>query len=354
MRLRNVAALLFCGCAVKNSVVEIAGTPVLMQQTGELIIRIPHYNEYRVRYRRTTGSAFLASSIFCEAVYCSKAPKKKKYCRRHDPAAQRSADGSCVCGTSLYSLHCLMKIEYTQCIMITVAICDDEHNEVKHLAALVETWAAERAVCVRVSAFVSAESFLFACGDDIAADILLLDIQMKAMDGVELARNIRKISESVQIIFVTGYPDYIAEGYDVAALHYLMKPVSRDKLFSVLDRAKSNTTRPHKSLFLPVNGENLRIFIDDINYIEAFGHVLEIVLANEKYSAKMPLYEMENKLTDGFICCHRGCFVNLRFIKKITRTQIILDSGKALPLSRRLYNDANRAMMKYLTGSVDK
>ena len=60
---------------------------------------------------------------------------------------------------------------------------------------------------------------------------------MGAMDGVELAKRLRKTNDTVQIVFITGYSDYIAEGYEVAALHYLMKPVKEDKLFSVLDRA---------------------------------------------------------------------------------------------------------------------
>jgi hypothetical protein len=72
-----------------------------------------------------------------------------------------------------------------------------------------------------VQAFESAEAFLFSYAEDKDYDILLLDIQMKNMSGIDLAREIRKDNEMLQIIFITGLTDYIAEGYDVSALHYL-------------------------------------------------------------------------------------------------------------------------------------
>lgn len=75
----------------------------------------------------------------------------------------------------------------------------------------------------------SAEKFLFHYADDKAWDILLLDIEMGAMDGVTMAKRVRQDNEAVQIVFITGYSDYIAEGYEVAALHYLMKPVNKDR-----------------------------------------------------------------------------------------------------------------------------
>ena len=77
---------------------------------------------------------------------------------------------------------------------------------------------------------------------------------MGAMDGVSLAKRVRKDNEAVQIVFVTGYSDYIAEGYEVAALHYLMKPVSEGKLFAVLNRALEKRKREERCLNLELGG----------------------------------------------------------------------------------------------------
>lgn len=235
---------------------------------------------------------------------------------------------------------------------INIAICDDERTEIIYLSEFVRKWAAGRGISLRISDYESAEKFLFTYEDDKAVDILLLDIQMKTMDGVELARRIRKDNEAVQIIFITGYPDFIADGYDVSALHYLMKPVKEDKLFEVLDRAVKSLTKQKRAILLNIDGGSLRILIDEIIYVEALDHFLEVQAAGQKYTVKMPLYELERKLTGNFIHCHRSYIVNLSYIRKITRTEVVLDSGQILPLSRRLYANVNKAMMKYLTGGA--
>lgn len=106
-----------------------------------------------------------------------------------------------------------------------IAICDDEQVERKYLSQLAAQWTADRGLCGQIDAFESAEQFLFTYQEDTSYDILLLDIQMKELDGVSLAKEIRKIDTRIQIIFITGLPDFIAEGYEVSALHYLIKPI---------------------------------------------------------------------------------------------------------------------------------
>ena len=234
--------------------------------------------------------------------------------------------------------------------MINITICDDESAETAYLRKLAEEWAEARKIILRLSDYASAESFLFAYEDDKSADILLLDVQMAQMDGLALARRIRQDNKSVQIIFITGFPDYMAEGYEVAALHYLIKPVKADKLFDVLDRALSNLAKQEVSLLLDVDGENVRLAADEIIYIEALDHILEIHTARETLAVKMPLYKIESSLGEDFIKTHRSYIVNMRCLRKITRTAVILDSGQELPLSRRLYTAVNKAMMRYIKG----
>ena len=93
------------------------------------------------------------------------------------------------------------------------------------------------------AAHSSAESFLFHYAEESDYDILLLDIEMGKINGIELARRIRHDNETIQIVFTTGYYDFISEGYEVSALQYLMKPVSYEKLESVLNKAVKNQIR---------------------------------------------------------------------------------------------------------------
>lgn len=235
-------------------------------------------------------------------------------------------------------------------MQIHIAICDDERTEIEYLKKLLYKWSEERSLALRISTFESAESFLFGYEKDKSFDILLLDIQMKAMDGLELAKQVRKDNESVQIVFITGFPDFIAEGYEVSALHYLMKPVNGQKLFEVLDKAYKNLNRTGQPVLINLNGENIRIPTDEIMVCESFAHTIVITTKTKTYEARLSITEIEKMLDDSFIRCHRSYIVGIRHISRITKTDVILDSGKAVPLSRRSYDKVNKAFIKFFKG----
>ena len=151
---------------------------------------------------------------------------------------------------------------------------------------------------------------------------------------------------SVQIIFITGYMDYIAQGYDVEALHYLLKPVTQDKLRSVLDRAAERLEGREKELCLAASGEVVRVPLREIRYLEVWKNYVT-VYGQDACTVKKPLSELERELDGRFFRTGRSQIVNLHFVRKITRTQVILKDGRQLPLSRRLYEDMNRAMIHY-------
>ena len=139
------------------------------------------------------------------------------------------------------------------------AICDDSTTDAEFVGSILHQWAAERGIEVESERFASADAFLFRYAEDKSFDLLLLDVEMPGTDGVTLAKTVRQENEAVQIVFITGYSDYIAEGYDVAALHYLVKPVSREKLFAVLDRAWEKHRRNARCLNLELSGELVRL-----------------------------------------------------------------------------------------------
>ena len=127
-----------------------------------------------------------------------------------------------------------------------IAVCDDSAADSEYISMLILSWASERNVTPKVDTFPSAEAFLFHYADEKDYNIFLLDIEMQAINGVELAKRIRTENGTAQIVFITGFPDFIAEGYEVSAMHYLMKPVSAYKLFEVLDRAVANLGKNEK------------------------------------------------------------------------------------------------------------
>ena len=231
--------------------------------------------------------------------------------------------------------------------MINIAICDDERTEIEYLTAQVIKWKASRNISAHVSGYESAESFLFSCGNSQTTDVLLLDIQMGKMNGVELAKRIRKDNDISQIVFITGFPDFIGEGYDVSALHYLMKPVSEEKLNEVLDKAVSRLRKSARTITLPKAGGDIRIYADEVLYAEVLSHTVILHLAKRKEEFHLRISDMEAYLGDGFFRCHRSYIVSMMYVRRVTRTAMVLNDGREIPLSRSLYDAANQAFINY-------
>ena len=225
-----------------------------------------------------------------------------------------------------------------------IAICDDSDADRQYISGLVRDWGIHTGYTVKISAFTSAENFLFHYAEKSDYDILLLDIEMGAMDGVTMAKKLRLDNDTVQIVFITGYSDYILEGYEVAALHYLMKPLREDKLFSVLNRAAEKLSKNEKVLNFDVSGEMVRIPIYQIRYADVSGNYVTIH-ASDNLTVKMTLGELEKELDDRFFRVSRSAIVNLTQIGRVTKTEIKLNDGAAIPLPRGAYESVNRAII---------
>ena len=227
-----------------------------------------------------------------------------------------------------------------------VAICDDCAKDAEFVQGILSKWAAERQVDIQTECFPSAESFLFRYAEDKAWDILLLDIEMGAMDGVTMAKRVRQDNEAVQIVFITGYSDYIAEGYEVSALHYLMKPVNAEKLFGVLNRALEKRKQEERCLNLELSGEMVRIPFYEIRYLDVHQNYITIHCKQE-YTLKRSLSSIEKELDGRFCRVGRTMIVNLKFIQRVTKLDVHLSDGTILPLPRGAYEPLNRAIIKF-------
>lgn len=227
-----------------------------------------------------------------------------------------------------------------------VAICDDSAPDAEFVQNILNSWAGLRGIDIQSEIFSSAESFLFHYAEDKAYDILLLDIEMGAMDGVTMAKRVRRDNETVQIVFITGYSDYIGEGYEVEALHYLMKPVSGDKLSAVFDRALEKRKQNEKCLNLELTGELVRLPFYEIRYLDVRQNYVTIH-GRKDYTVKRSLSEFEKELDHRFCRVGRAVILNLKYVRRVTRTEVYLSEGTVLPLPRGAYEPLNRAIIAY-------
>lgn len=231
---------------------------------------------------------------------------------------------------------------------LKIAVCDDEQTQRDYLYGTVTEWAKINRHLCEIKAFPSAEAFLFEYAEQKDYDILLLDIEMKEISGVGLAKEIRKENSTVQIIFVTGYYEYFSDGFDVSALHYLIKPATKEKLYPVLDRAANNLAYRQRSVLIDTGDGEIKLPLADIVYIEADKMYVNIVTTKDKYRSRTSLSKISAMLDDTFYKVQRSYIVGLKYIRKITKAGITVSDGTLIPISRGIYDDIHSAMIKYL------
>ncbi len=230
-----------------------------------------------------------------------------------------------------------------------IAVIDDRPADRETIAGLVSRWAKDRDAAVTAVTFPSAEAFLFAYSEDKNFDILLLDIEMSGEDGISLAKRLRQEGCAAEIVFVTSHFELAGEGYEVDALHYLVKPVSQEKLSAVLTKAADRLTAAPPSVVISSEGETVRLTERELLYVEVFLHYLVLHTEERDYRIKETLGEFAGRLSEDFFRIHRSVLVNLRRIVKITRTDVTLDSGDVLPVARGKYDAVNRAFIERVT-----
>ncbi len=239
---------------------------------------------------------------------------------------------------------------------MTIALCDDDAQQAKNLRGLLTDWSADKPFAVTICEYESGTDFLFHY-EDVPCDLLLLDIEMPGINGMELAKKLRARGDMLPIIFITGYSEYISEGYDVEALHYLLKPLDAEKLFAVLDRYVSRCGNSSEEILIPGAGMSTHVSVDSIIYIEAFGRKTQVHLADQSahglsvIDCSMGISRFEN--LKGLIRCHRSYIINLRHVRSIGKTSVLFDTGAEIPLSRRLYHEVNQMFISFYMGQKD-
>ena len=220
-----------------------------------------------------------------------------------------------------------------------VAICEDSKLQYEVLKKQVLKWADEREETIDIEGFESGEEFLFKWPEDCDFDLVLLDINMKGMSGVQLAKEIRKQDKDILIIFITAEVEHALEGYNVSALNYLLKPVKEEALFKCLDisseKIKENSSNA-KYLVFSKGREQIKVNINKIIFISAFDHYVDIHYDNEIITIKSKIGDMEKVLEfrEEFVRCHRSYIVNINNIVTLTKKSAILKNKIELPVSK--------------------
>ena len=217
--------------------------------------------------------------------------------------------------------------------MISIAIVEDEDSCAKQMEEYLARYAEESGEVF--------ETVRFCDGDEILEnyraqyDIILMDVQMKFMDGMTAAEEIRKVDPEVVIIFITNLPQYAIKGYDVRALDYIIKPVVYGNFALLMDKVLHIFLETRtKTVTLTSGREIMRLPLSDIFYVESHLHNLTFYTKRGNFTKRGKLSDIEAELkSSGFSSCGKSYLVNLEHIERIKGSAVTV-AGVELPISR--------------------
>ena len=217
--------------------------------------------------------------------------------------------------------------------MVKLAVCDDSSLDINKLISCLESCRFSEAI--QITKFQSGE-LLVAAHKQNPFQIVLLDVDMPNLNGITVGKMLRKYDEKVLIIFTTSYPQYAIEAYDCEAFHYLLKPISTQKLETVINRAIHKCCLNKKYIKIKIQNKVIQLPIREILYIE--------------YCRKHILYHTENRVIEtvgrfcdvldelikyGFYQVHQGYIVNFAKVQDFCGYSVILNNGQSVMISVR-------------------
>ena len=219
--------------------------------------------------------------------------------------------------------------------MVRIAVCDDSSAFLEQTKFMIEHWD-------NAPQNISAE--LFEDGDTLITahfknpfDIILLDVVMPLLNGIDTARELREKDKTVKIVFLTSSAEFAVESYTVKASNYLLKPVEPTKLFACLREVISEIKSISKFITVKALDATYRIPLSNIEYVESQSkHIVFYTTENKTVESIDPLYAYEDTLLleDGFFKCHRSYIVNIHHISSYSHSEVCMHSGCRIPISR--------------------
>lgn len=233
--------------------------------------------------------------------------------------------------------------------MLNIAIVENEEAERENLKKCIDYLSKKESFSCNVFEFTSGSAFV--AQYQPIYDIILMDIDMPGMNGMETAHAVRRVDASVILVFVTNLVQYAISGYEVGAMGYILKPINPFDFSMKMHRAVARTAnRDDESIQIRTADETLRVRIASVRYLEVQGHYVSYCTTEGDYQEYITLKEAEKKLNKPFFAkCSRPFLVNLKYVTGITETDVIVGKDK-LPISRSYKKDFLAAFSLFIGG----
>ncbi len=236
--------------------------------------------------------------------------------------------------------------------MLNIALCDDNQLFLDAFAKTVSSLINEDHNILK---FASSSDLLDRIEDysSDCIDIVITDIEMPGLDGVNMAKELKNTQPRIQFIFVTNYTEYIQEVFSVNPIYYILKPVDKVKLAEALKKAIEQLSESDKKCFnITSKNKILRIRYDEIKYIESYSRKIIIHETKRNTELLMKLDDFEKELPPYFLRIHKSYSVNMNMIRSINNNRIELFSGEVIPVAKAKYPEIKKSILMFLSSQL--
>ncbi len=233
-----------------------------------------------------------------------------------------------------------------------IAICDDDIEYINKIESLLEEYRDEKGL--QISSFNCGEEFLKDIDENNKQyDILFLDIEMKEISGLDIAKVLKEKGQNAIVFFVTSYTSYVSDTFTLGAFQFLVKPIEEEIFRKEFERALEEYVGRRKKYLVRWKGTTRLLDFDEIFYIEVFKKHLYIYTKDKKYECFGKLSDEAEKLKlYKFSRCHQAYIVNLTKIRSVEKQMLIMENEVVIPIGRKYRKDLNDDFTLYMAGRL--
>lgn len=236
--------------------------------------------------------------------------------------------------------------------MFRIVLCDDSPADLMVLRGHLEQLKEKRPV--DIISYTDGLDLLKDYKQKGFCDILVLDMRMETMGGIEVAKHIRQLDDEVPILIVTATVDYAVEGYKVGAFRYIVKPVESGDFLSAVEELLDRQQKKQASIFsFPSINGTTKLMTDHIYYLESDLRTIRVVAKEGTFTFTGTISSLEEQLrTDGFIRIHKSFLVNVSHIYNIFKDSVTMDNKEVLPMSKHKRKEVNQEFLSYMEANL--
>lgn len=232
--------------------------------------------------------------------------------------------------------------------MINIAVCDDNPVFLKEIISTIDKVYPDKH---SIFAFSNAQALISHIEDysEDCIDIIVTDIEMPGINGVNMAKSLRPLYPRLQFIFITNYTEYIQDVFTVDPIYYILKPVDPKKLVEALYKAVAAIDAGNRNaVSITSKKKVLRIRHDEIQYAESYKRTILVHELRRNTEALMKLDDFQKMLPPHFIRTHKSYLVNMNMIRSISNNRIELFTGEIIPVAKAKFPEIKKEILHYL------